>query len=73
MFQEHTRLREIENLNSAFTSYEIKSVIKKLSKNKSPGQDGFTGEFHKTIINTEELIPILKLFLKVEEKEKLLN
>ena len=65
----------MENLNSAFTSYETKKslVIKKLSTNKSPGQDGFTGEFYKTIINTEELIPILKLFQKVEEKEKLLN
>ena len=37
---------EIENLNRPITSTEIETVIKNLSTNKSPGSDGFTGEFY---------------------------
>ena len=39
---------EIENMNRPTTSNEIEAVIKNLPTNKSPGPDGFTGEFYLT-------------------------
>jgi len=62
---------EIENLNRLITSTEIKTVIKNLPTNKSPGPNGFTGEFYQKF--RDELTPILlKLFQKIAEEGKLI-
>ena len=63
---------EIENINRPITSTEIETVIKNLPTHKSPGPDGFTGEFYKTY--REEMTPILpKLFQNIAEGGSLAN
>ena len=63
---------EIEHLNRPTTSTEIKTVIKNLPTNKTPGPDGFTAEFYQKF--RKALTPILlKIFQKIAEEGKLPN
>ena len=63
---------EIEIINNPVTSTEIEAVIENLPKNKSPGPDGFTAEFHQKF--REELTPmLLKRFQKIALEGKLPN
>ena len=63
---------ESESLNRPITADKIKAVIKKLPAHKSPGPDGFTGEFYRAFKG--ELTPILhRLFQKIQEDGRLPN
>nr|KAF6444170.1 hypothetical protein HJG59_008483 [Molossus molossus] len=60
--------KEIENLNRP--TKKIEEVIKTLPANKSPGPDGFMGEFFQTF--KKELTRILlKLFQKLQKEKRL--
>ena len=55
-------------MKNQITSTEIEAVNKYPPKHKSPGADGFTGEFYQTF--REELMSILlKLFQKIAEEK----
>ena len=63
---------EAENLNRPISAKEIEAVIKKLPSHKSPGPDGFRGDFNKAF--KEELTPILhRLFEKIQTDRRLPN
>ena len=61
---------ELENINRPITSNETESIIKFFPTNRSPGPDGFTGEFYQTFREKIALI-LLKLFQKIAEGETL--
>ena len=63
---------EAESLKRPITPDEIKTVIKKLLTHKSPGPDGFTGEFYRAF--KEEVTPINhRLFEKIQNDGRLPN
>ena len=63
---------EAESQTRPITADEIEAVIKKLPTRKSPGPDGFTGEFYKAF--KEELTPILhRLFELIQTDERVPN
>ena len=59
-------------MSRPITSTDTETVIKNLPTNKSPGPDGFTGEFYQTFREKSTLI-LLKLFQKIAEDRTLPN
>ena len=60
---------EKDNLNRRITRSEIESVISKTASNKSPGLEGFTGEFYQ--VYKELMAILLTLFQKTKEERTL--
>ena len=63
---------EMVIMNNPVASTEIQAVIKNFPINKSPGPDGFTGEFYQTF-RDELMLILLKLFQKFAEEGTLPN
>ena len=63
---------EAQSLGRPIAADKIEALIKNLSTHKSPGPDGFTGEFYKAF--KEELTTILhRLFEKIQTDGRLPN
>ena len=59
-------------MTNPVTNTEIETVIKNLPQSRSPGPDGFAGEFYQTF--REELMPVfLNVFQKTAEEGTLPN
>ena len=61
---------ESENLIRQITPSEMEAMIKKLPTNKSPGQDGFTGEFY-WMFKEVLILTLLKLLQKIQDEWRL--
>ena len=59
---------EAENLDRPIRADEIEAVLKKLPTHKSPGPDGFTGEFYKALMKE---LPLY--FTDYSKKSKLMG
>ena len=59
---------EAESRNGPITADKIEAVIKKLLTHKSPGPDGFTGEFYKAFKE-----PLSLSFTDYSKKSKLME
>ena len=55
-------------MNNPIKSTEIEAAFKNLPKHKSPGSDGFTGEFYQTF-REGLMLTLLKLSKFAEEEQ----
>ena len=64
---------EAEGMNRPITIDEVEAVIKTLPTHKSPGPDGFTGEFYKANVNEELTLILHRLLEKIQTDGRLPN